>query len=1296
MPFDLESAIAVREREDGLLEKDTFDLPSATPIPDGIDPSIMQQTLSNPGVQKLLDTFTGGVTQEESDQFVQEIMEPLANIAPIMTEGGIMPTPMKVGKGTVELAKFVLSAMGRPVAAAQAGIGAVVDKKPLADVVQSMVRGYVKPGEVKSLVSRVPFQEWEQGAWAKLIPRATAEAVETYLVSSLVYGNIPGKIKAAYDESKVAGAAQELNNITTKAAKEIVANPEKFKINFPKEWNEADKLGMTKAYLQNRLGSIPKVGDMLMKRQSFMSKLKATLGSEVGTARIPKIGDAVDWKGQIAKITQIDGERVILALGKSEIVATLSQLSLAPAPKEAVLPAPGVPGEAIAPKTTLSAQEAQEYLKESRIKLKSSSGEIGQATNQTGLEGIRKETLDVAKIFSEKNNMDVTITGGTEEGHAVGEISHGTGHKLDFGFKSNPGMSEIVEKWESAGIRKTDKAPGYIDPETGAIFWKEKNHWDVEVKPTGEFEGELPKKKSLAERVDITNVSREALKEVDFARKQYLRRIRKYKGGYLAEELKELPAHYITKEGGITPDEAVAELGLSEEKELVDYLKGLDAQRTKLIQDIEQNRPELETHYETTLEKEKEKVRLQEQNKAFREMKKMAEEDAKTALKMQKQALKEGKKIGAEIRKQKYFGSEVTPQQRKELYVVALKKGVIYTDYTGKQHDKLQGIIRYYRGSSFDQLKEYLSSLSGDPDNPAKLFKLYGNIDRDAEALKIINKAKEDWQDINKVELYTLDPYRTIEKVSKIPVWADNVLADNTTGVIAAADDAMIDRKALEHAELDANREGILSGSKESAELMRKFEKKEPLTPKEQRVTDFLRAKYDAFIKEANEMRALVGKKPIPYRKDYMTHIVEQNILNEFFKGDERGMKGIAQGQLDAIRKGDYTKGNMPFNKFAQKRMTDKTKYDAIGNFLQYVGVITKEIYYTPAISHVRKFIEYALDKVPNAYKSADRMLSDLQGKTSIADQNVIGAFAGSAPIKWMRTHIARSALVGNINFWATNLSNFAISYDELGNYENIGMMKFLGSKEWRKFAFENSLMLKGRSIDPDFIDQPIHTKLEEFVGSITNLIEYNNVGSTFVGAYLKGVEQLKYSKEQAIEYADAIARRTQVGYKKYELNAWMRSNSGMLMSQFQSWTFNAMNHILYDLGVANLPKDIVSMFTDNKTNRVRWGALLTLIATAITTNYLYEKLGLRKPLDIGSAVPSVSGINKARYQDIGPVAVGKNVAQVFTAKKKSTKIGAAVKAATAFVPGGTQIKRFIEGKIFPPGQKPKTKKKSL
>jgi hypothetical protein len=466
---------------------------------------------------------------------------------------------------------------------------------------------------------------------------------------------------------------------------------------------------------------------------------------------------------------------------------------------------------------------------------------------------------------------------------------------------------------------------------------------------------------------------------------------------------------------------------------------------------------------------------------------------------------------------------------------------------------------------------------------------------------------------------------------------------------------------------------------------MRKFEAKEAFTPKEQKVVSYLRQKYDAWIQEANTMRKMVGKKPIPYRQDYMTHIREQNLLHDFFKGDEAGMASVSESQMDAIRKSDYTKGNMPFNRFALKRFGEKTKFDAIGNYVKYMEVILKEIYYTPAITHARKFMDYALSKQPNAYKSLDRLMNDLKGKASIADQNIIGAIAGSKPVKFLRSRIAQNALVGNINFWAINLSNFTIAYDEIGNYLNVGVAKFIGTKEWRAFAFKHSVMLKGRSIDPD-IDPSVMKNITKTIGAVTNVIEYNNVGSTFVGAYHKAIEKLHYSQPKAIKYADAIARRTQAGYKKYEVNAWMRSNSGMLMSQFQTWSFNAMNHVLYDLGVVDIPEDIKNIFRKDKKQGLRWGAFLTLIGTSIAVNAIYKSIGLRQPYTIDAAIPSIAGISPGRYNDIGPNRIAKDVISAVSSKKSKTRKAATIRVLSNVVTpaGGTQIKRFLGGKVFP------------
>jgi len=244
-------------------------------------------------------------------------------------------------------------------------------------------------------------------------------------------------------------------------------------------------------------------------------------------------------------------------------------------------------------------------------------------------------------------------------------------------------------------------------------------------------------------------------------------------------------------------------------------------------------------------------------------------------------------------------------------------------------------------------------------------------------------------------------------------------------------------------------------------------------------------------------------------------------------------------------------------------------------------------------------------------------------------------------------------------------------------------MGKFLGTKQWRQFAFKHSNLLKGRTIDPD-IDPGTFKTIEGVAGYVTNLLEYNNVGSTFIGAYFKGID-LGYNQAKAIKYADSIARRTQVGYKKYELNAWMRSNTGMLLSQFQTWTFAMMNHIIYDLKLGNLP----SKFTGKTKKPTRWGAIFTLVAISMLLNMLYKKAGLREPYTPESAIPRIPGIGGA----VPPlVRTGQNIATVFTGKKPETKQKAAVRAITSFIPMGGQASRFFSGRVFPQNpNEPKT-----
>lgn len=875
------------------------------------------------------------------------------------------------------------------------------------------------------------------------------------------------------------------------------------------------------------------------------------------------------------------------------------------------------------------------------------------------------------------------------------------------GVKSKPLSAEDIElkpdKFKNWKIAIKDKSGKIYSSKYGEndIY----NHYDLEernslketdienagyINPKGEYVSQLetsPKKPpviSLKERLEKLPLLKDELAQLEEIRNAYIGKIRLYKKGFLKEELSGLPKVYISKiPTAQAVDEVMEELrnkgiNIQNESELRDYFINLENRRKQLLSEINEIKPKVIGKREDTLLKEKEALAQRITQKTEKDLTKQFEKEvkemAKTSQKIEQEFFEKGKRFMLEEKAKRYFGP-ILKEERQQITDHAYNKGLIYKDYTGKEHDKLRAILRKYPAATASQIMDYINALADNPQSPHLLFKLTGDISKDTDILKVISDQSKDWVDINGFEIYALDPARIVEKVTQRDLWDKNILADNTFNVISAADEAMFDRLSQEITELKEGAKGVKKGSKESAAIHSKFESGQELTEREKEVLNFIRKKYDHLITEANQVRVLMNKPPIPYRQDYITHIIETNLLTEFFQGDYDAIRNMPQSQLDAIRQGDYTKGNMPFNKFAQRRLGKETKFDIIGNYETYLKTILREIYYSPAIKHSRDFIRYAVARQPNAYKALDRLLNDLKGKKSIIDQNLIGAMASSRPIKFLRTRIAQNALIGNISFWAMNTSNFVISYDELGNYMNVGLSKFLFNKEWRDFAFKNSALLKGRSVDPD-IDPGKFETLKSTVAYVTNLLEFNNVGSTFVGAYHKAVNDLGYDKEKAITYADTIARRTQAGYKKYEMPAWMRSNTGMFLSQFQTWSFNMMNHIIYDLKLGNI----------GKKKPVRWGAFWTLLTIAIFTSLLYKKLGLRMPYTPESAIPKIPFVTTSRYEEPAVVSVASNIKRAITSKRPETRKKAIVRTLTSLIPpfGGAQLGRFATGNILP------------
>lgn len=177
---------------------------------------------------------------------------------------------------------------------------------------------------------------------------------------------------------------------------------------------------------------------------------------------------------------------------------------------------------------TLSEPEAQKYagvnnkgeplvtdVKDGVIRVSSSQGRdvrertFGRRTTQTSFDGIRPATIDEIRNLSIDAGVEVVITAGTEPGHLQKTYSHGKGYKVD--LRPNRRIDNLIKLWERLPDRKGESGEpeeGYKNPQSGAEYFREGNHWDVTVKPIQVdvpryIYGETVDKDTLTARIEL-------------------------------------------------------------------------------------------------------------------------------------------------------------------------------------------------------------------------------------------------------------------------------------------------------------------------------------------------------------------------------------------------------------------------------------------------------------------------------------------------------------------------------------------------------------------------------------------------------------------------------------------------------------------------------------------------------------------------------------------------------------------------------------------------------------------------
>ena len=108
----------------------------------------------------------------------------------------------------------------------------------------------------------------------------------------------------------------------------------------------------------------------------------------------------------------------------------------------------------------------------------SSSGNCTTRTNSTctSFEQINDTTVNGIITLKRASGCAMTITGGTETGHASGTYSHWNGFKVDIAFSTCIG-NYIVNNFTYQG-KRGDGAPLYKSA-AGNLYAKESTHWDI-------------------------------------------------------------------------------------------------------------------------------------------------------------------------------------------------------------------------------------------------------------------------------------------------------------------------------------------------------------------------------------------------------------------------------------------------------------------------------------------------------------------------------------------------------------------------------------------------------------------------------------------------------------------------------------------------------------------------------------------------------------------------------------------------------------------------------------------------
>jgi hypothetical protein len=486
---------------------------------------------------------------------------------------------------------------------------------------------------------------------------------------------------------------------------------------------------------------------------------------------------------------------------------------------------------------------------------------------------------------------------------------------------------------------------------------------------------------------------------------------------------------------------------------------------------------------------------------------------------------------------------------------------------------------------------------------------------------------------------------------------------------------------------------GIREGSKLSSMLQNFIEKKLPLEQVPQRYRQMFakadqhfRAEYDDLLGRINEARAMVNKAPINRRDDYFTHTQQLGILSLMHGGLDR----IPNEVLKIIEK---THAIAPRFKY-EERLGAEYVSDAVGNYFKYLNNALNVIHFTPVMVEAKAYVRHL---PPRAFKYFSTWMDEtLAGRKSHWDRGMEESFRyGEQALKtwsWIRRRTVANIIRFSARMVVQQPSSYALTFNGLATgpargvadvamnvTDAIAPLFTYWTKEGRALT-ELSPEMQNRAW-VEHIDPTTLNKLDRALDYMNAHADRMQVGFSFLGKYRQLVRQGGMSFEDMVMQADLFAKRTQASYQKGMLPPILRSELGKNILPLQTFTFNAMHQMGWDV------KRIIA--ERGKAAAFAYG--LGAYASMVAINQVYATLHMAPTWDFMSFIP---GLGYIKYGAPSGINFMYSLLKYWTGDESDKSMKKILtRMAYQIIPpfGGEQIRKSIDGYLTAskPGHKP-------